>query len=46
MISGLDVAQRNQVRQILEEGLRERSAGLQPAILEVAVNIGIGTKVK
>ncbi len=46
MISGLDVAQRNQVKQILEVRIRERSAGLQPAILEVAVNIGIGTKVK
>lgn len=46
MISGLDVSQRNQVIQILEERIRERSARPQPAILEVAVNIGIGAKVK
>lgn len=46
MISPLDDEQRNKVGQILEEILRERSSGQEPAILEVAVNIGIGEKVK
>ncbi len=46
MISGLDDEQRNQVGQILEERVREHSGGQELAILEVAVNIGIGEKVK
>lgn len=46
MISGLDEEQRNQVGQILEKRIRELSGGQAPAILEVAVNIGIGGKSK
>jgi len=46
MISGLDDEQRNQVVQMLEERIRERSGGQEPAMLESAVNIGIGEKVK
>ncbi|MCG2461505.1 methyltransferase domain-containing protein [Flavobacteriaceae bacterium F89] len=46
MISGLDDKQKNQVVKILEEKMEERSKGQEPAILEVAVNIGIGEKVK
>ena len=46
MISGLDNHQRNQVVQILEERIRERSGEREPAILKVAVNIGTGEKVK
>jgi ubiquinone/menaquinone biosynthesis C-methylase UbiE len=46
MISGLDDGQRNRVRQSLDERIRERSGGQGQAILEVAVNIGIGEKVK
>jgi ubiquinone/menaquinone biosynthesis C-methylase UbiE len=46
MISGLDDRQKNQVVQILEERIRERTGGQAPGLLEVAVNIGIGEKVK
>lgn len=46
MISGLDDEQRFRVRQILDERIRERSRGQEPAILEIAVNIGIGEKVQ
>lgn len=46
LISGLDDGQRNQVGRILEERIRERSGGQEPAILEAGVNIGIGEKVK
>jgi ubiquinone/menaquinone biosynthesis C-methylase UbiE len=44
MISGLNDHQRNQVCQILDEMIRERSDGQEPAILEADVNIGIGRK--
>jgi hypothetical protein len=44
MISGLNTHQRTQVCQILDEMIRERSGGQEPAILEAAVNIGIGIK--
>jgi ubiquinone/menaquinone biosynthesis C-methylase UbiE len=44
MISGLNNQQRTQVRQILDEMIRERSGGRHMAILKAAVNIGIGRK--
>jgi len=46
MISDLDEEQINLVIQILEQRIRERSSGQKSAILEVAVNIAIGVKVK
>lgn len=46
IISGLDDDQRFRVRQILDKMIRERSGGREPAILEAAVNIGIGEKVE
>ena len=42
----LEEKQRNQVGQILDEKIREHSGWQEPAILEVAVNIGIREKVK
>jgi hypothetical protein len=44
MISGLNDHQRTQVCQILDKMIRERSSGQESAILEAAVNIGIGIK--
>jgi ubiquinone/menaquinone biosynthesis C-methylase UbiE len=44
IISGLNDQQRTQVRQILDEMIRERSGGRDTAILKAAVNIGIGRK--
>lgn len=46
MISGLDEEQRYQVVQILEERIRQRSGKQEQAILDVAVNIGIGQTVE
>lgn len=46
IISGLDYEQKHLVRQILEEWIRERSDNHKTAILEAAVNIGIGEKVE
>ncbi|NND33433.1 MAG: methyltransferase domain-containing protein [Saprospiraceae bacterium] len=46
MISGLADRQKKRLVQILEDRIKERSRGKEPAILEVGVNIGIGEKVK
>jgi ubiquinone/menaquinone biosynthesis C-methylase UbiE len=44
MISNLDKEQRKRLVEILEERIQERSEGQGPAILEAALNIGIGRK--
>ncbi len=45
MISGLNDDQKNQVIQSLEGVIRKRSDGKDSAVLEVAVNVGIGEKI-
>ncbi len=44
LVAGLTAGQRNDVRQVLDGMLRDRSGGKPGAVLHTAVNIGTGTK--